>query len=215
MIPVLGIPVLQNHARLQRALDRIDYPVERMVIVDQSGNPDWRPEKPPMVQNMTVLNFPHAMGVATSWNIIIKATPFAPYWLFINDDVMPQAGSFKILAEASRRDAVTIPSVARFSFFTIGDEVVEKTGLFDEGFFPMYYEDTEYMFRMQHYQQHIEEIACPVHHDQSSTIMADGYAPKNDITFPRLGQYMSDKIQRGDFSSGEWSLKIRRANSWD
>ena len=215
MIPVLGVPVLRNHERLQRALDRIDYPVERLVIVDQSGIENWRPEKPDMVQNMTVLNFPHAMGVATSWNLMIKATPFAPYWLFINDDVVPQAGSFKILAEAARKDAVVIPTVARFSFFTIGEEVVEKAGLFDEGFFPMYYEDTEYMFRMQRFELPIIEIQCPVHHDQSSTIMADGFAPKNDITFPRLGQYMGNKIQRGDFSSGEWKLRIRRDNSWD
>lgn len=215
MIPVLGVPVLKNHERLQRALDRIDYPVERLIIVDQSGIEDWRPEKPEQVENMTVLNFPHAMGVATSWNIIIKATPFAPYWLFINDDVVPPAGAFKTLADAARRDAVVIPSVARFSFFTIGDKVIEKAGLFDEGFFPMYYEDTEYMFRMQHFGCPIEEILCPVHHDQSSTIMADGYGPNNAVTFPRLGQYMSDKIQRGDFSAGQWSLRTRRDNSWD
>lgn len=215
MIPVLGVPVLQNHARLQRALDRIDYPVERLFILDQSGDPDWRPEKPAMVKHMTVLNFPHAMGVATSWNIIIKATPFAPWWLFINDDVMPQAGSFKILAEAARRDAIVIPSLARFSFFTIGDEVISKVGMFDEQFFPMYYEDTDYLFRMTANKMEVVEIQCPVHHDTSSTIHADGYADKNAITFPRLGHYLHQKNNNGDFSEGRWTLETRRANSWD
>jgi GT2 family glycosyltransferase len=215
VIPVLGVPVLKNHARLQRALDRIDYPVERLVILDQSGIENWRPEKPAMVQSMTVLNFPHAMGVAPSWNIIIKATPFAPWWLFINDDVVPQAGSFKILAEAARNDAVVIPSVARFSFFTIGDEVIKRVGLFDEQFFPMYYEDTEYLFRMQAYNMEVVEIQCPVHHDTSSTIHADGYAEKNSQTFPKLYEYLQRKVGRQDFSEGRWTLETRRANSWD
>lgn len=215
MIPVLGVPVLKNHARLQRALDRIDYPVERLFIIDQSGIDGWRPEKPEPVKNMTVLNFPHAMGVAPSWNIIIKATPFAPYWLFINDDVVPQAGSFKILAEAARRDAIVIPSLARFSFFTIGDEVISKVGLFDEQFYPMYYEDTEYLWRMSVYKQQVIEIQCPVHHDTSSTINADGYADKNAMTFPRLGYYLQEKVRRQDFTPSNWTLETRRANSWD
>ena len=215
MIPVLGVPVLRNHERLQRALDRIDYPVDRLVIVDQSGIENWRPEKPAMVNNMTVLNFPQAMGVATSWNIIIKATPFAPYWLFINDDVVPQAGSFQILAEASRKDAIVIPSVARFSFFTIGEEIIRDVGLFDEKFFPMYYEDTDYLHRMSRYQRPVIEIQCPVHHDTSSTINQDGYKDKNAITFPRLHEYHVAKIFREDYSEGGWSLKVRRANSWD
>jgi GT2 family glycosyltransferase len=215
MIPVLGVPVLKNHERLQRALERIDYPVERLVIVDQSGKENWRPEKPAMVTHMTVLNFPHAMGVAPSWNIIIKATPFAPYWLFINDDVVPQAGSFKILAEAARTDAIVIPTVARFSFFTIGEEIIKDVGMFDERFYPMYYEDSEYLNRMAGFQRPVIEIQCPVHHDTSSTIHADGYAPKNNITFPRLHEYYMSKISRKDYSEGGWSLKVRRDNSWD
>lgn len=218
VIPVVGIPVLKNHERLQRVLDSIDYPIERLIILDQSGKNNWKPTKPKLVKKLIVWNFPHAMGVATSWNIMIKATPFANHWIFLNDDIIFPEGSLQILAEnaAANTDKIVIPTVARFSAFSIGDKVIEKLGLFDERFFPMYYEDTDYLHRCWRNGVEVMEINCPVHHDTSSTINSDGYSHKNSVTFPRLHDYHVWKIQNGRYDAGDgWSLKTRRDNSWD
>jgi GT2 family glycosyltransferase len=217
VIPVVGIPVLQNHERLQRVLDSIDYPIDKLVILDQSGKANWKPKKPKHVKQLIVWNFPHAMGVATSWNIIIKGTPFASHWIFFNDDIELPEGSLQILAEAAaaNTDKIVIPRVARFSAFSIGEGVIEKLGLFDELFFPMYYEDTDYLHRCWHTGTPILEIDCPVHHETSSTINRDGYSDHNNHTFPKLHNYHIWKLNNGRYDSGDgWSLRVRRENSW-
>lgn len=217
MIPIVGIPVLQNHERLQRVLDSIDYPIDKLIILDQSGKKNWKPIQPDSVNELIVWNFPYAMGVATSWNIIIKATPFASHWIFLNDDIIFPAGSLAKLAEQAQAntDKIVIPVVARFSAFSIGEGVIEKLGLFDEQFFPMYYEDTDYLHRCWHHGVQILEIDCPVHHETSSTINKDGYADKNSQTFPRLHNYHMSKLQNGRYDAGDgWSLRVRRDNSW-
>lgn len=217
-IPVVGIPVLQNHERLQRVLDSLDYPIQRLVILDQSGKKNWKPIQPECVEELIVWNFPHAMGVSTSWNIIIKGNPFASHWIFLNDDIIFPAGSLAILAERARQntDKVVIPTIARFSAFSVGEGAIEKLGLFDEQFFPMYYEDTDYLHRCWFHRVEILEIDCPVHHETSSTINKDGYAQKNSETFPRLYNYHMKKLQDGRYDAGDgWSLKVRRENAWD
>ena len=217
-IPVVGIPVLQNHRRLQRVLDSLDYPIQRLVILDQSGKKNWKPIQPECVEELIVWNFPHAMGVATSWNIIIKGNPFASHWIFLNDDIIFPAGSLAILAERAREntDKIVIPTIARFSAFSIGEGVISKLGLFDEQFFPMYYEDTDYLHRCYHHKVEILEIDCPIHHETSSTIHKDGYAEKNSQTFPRLYNYHMSKLQKGRYDAGDgWSLTVRRENAWD
>jgi len=216
-IPVVGIPVLGNHKRLQVVLDSLDYPIKKLIILDQSGEQGWSPTKPECVEELIVWNFPHAMGVSTSWNTIIKATPFASHWILLNDDIEFPPGSLAILAEQAQAntDKVVIPSVARFSAFSIGEGVIAKLGLFDEQFFPMYYEDTDYLHRCWHTKTEILEIDCVVHHDTSSTINKDGYAEQNAHTFPKLYNYHMWKLQNGRYDAGDgWSLSVRRANSW-
>ena len=217
-IPVVGIPVLQNHERLQRVLDSLDYPIQRLVILDQSGKKNWKPIQPECVEELIVWNFPHAMGVATSWNIIIKGNPFASHWIFLNDDIIFPEGSLAKLAEQARlnTDKIVIPTIARFSAFSIGEGVISKLGLFDELFFPMYYEDTDYLHRCWNTNTPILEIDCPVHHETSSTIHKDGYEGKNAVTFPRLHNYHMWKLQNARYDAGDgWSLNVRRENAWD
>jgi hypothetical protein len=217
-IPVVGIPVLGNHARLQVVLDSLDYPIDKLIILDQSGKQGWKPAKPDCVEELIVWNFPHAMGVSTSWNTIIKATPFASHWILLNDDIQFPPGSLAKLAKeaAENTDKVVIPRQARFSAFSIGDQVITKLGLFDERFFPMYYEDTDYLHRCWHHKVEIYEIDVDVAHDTSSTINKDGYAASNAHTFPRLFDYHMWKIQNGRYDAGDgWDLHVRRYNSWD
>ena len=43
MIPVLGFATLSKFEMAQRLLDSIDYPVENLVIVDNSGKREFEP----------------------------------------------------------------------------------------------------------------------------------------------------------------------------
>ena len=56
MIPVLGFATLTKFDLAQRLLDSIDYPVEKLVIVDNSGKKSWIPEVNEFVKETWVIS---------------------------------------------------------------------------------------------------------------------------------------------------------------
>ena len=83
MIPVLGFATLKRFDLADRLLASIDYPVEHLVIVDNSGlgEAGYYPTKPESVKSMWVLRVPFGLGLVGAWNLVVKSTPYAPYWL--------------------------------------------------------------------------------------------------------------------------------------
>ena len=153
-IPILGIPHLNRPDILRRCLDSIDYPVSRVVIV-QNGSDSDMPSLdglPHWIQNLTVIKHPNA-GVAGSWNEIIKFFP-APYWMISNNDIRFTPGALQRMAQAGDLQAL-LPSEYdgrqpagmlyghAASCFIITKHGVANLGLFDENIFPAYLEDCD------------------------------------------------------------------------
>ena len=208
MIPVMIVPILTGLKILYRMLDSIDYPVSKLIIIDNGDclntSTGWPVEH---VQSTKVIKMPANLGVAGSWNLGIKAAPFAPWWLIVNFDVTWPAGSLKMFAETANADEIVLSQCAQpWSAFAIGENVVKRVGLFDEGFHPAYFEDNDYARRCSG--EVIRPAPIPVNHQNSSTLAAADYGEKNNRT------YISnlDYFQAG---GGGWSLERRRANSWD
>lgn len=215
MIPVLIVPILTGPELLDRMLDSVDYPVEVLVVIDNGhclpGNfahRDW-------AKSAYLLRMPSNLGVATSWNLGIKATPHAPWWLIANYDVTWPAGS---LEQFDTEDAPEVLRLAHASppwcAFSIGEDIVRQVGLFDEFIHPAYGEDNDYERRCDAAGVPVVQSGIPVSHRNSSTLDA-GYRAANDRTYLRNLQYHAAKQFRGDLSEGRWSLKRRREQSWD
>ena len=215
MIPVMIVPILTAPEHLDRMLDSVDYPVDVLVVIDNGhclpGNfahRDW-------ARNAYLLRMPSNLGVATSWNLGIKATPHAPWWLIANFDITWPAGS---LAQFDTEDASQVLRLAdatpSWCAFSIGEEVVAQVGLFDEFLHPAYGEDNDYERRCEAAGVPVVQSGIPVDHRNSSTLEA-GYRAANDRTFVANMQYIAAKGFRGDLSEGRWSLKRRREQSWD
>ena len=71
MIPVLGFATLTRFDLAQRLLDSIDYPVEHLVIVDNSGKDKFRPHIPRTVKNvwlmrMSLIYIPYGEGASST-----------------------------------------------------------------------------------------------------------------------------------------------------
>jgi len=150
---------------------------------------------------------PANLGVAGSWNLGIKAAPFAPWWLIANFDITWPPGSLKMFAQEASTDQIVLSRCEQpWSAFALGENIVRRVGLFDEGFHPAYFEDNDYSRRCSN--EIIRPSAIPVQHANSSTLDAADYGEKNNRT------YLSnlDYFQGG---GGGWSLDRRRANSWD
>jgi len=108
-IPVLGIPYYNRPDLLRRCIASIDYPVDRLVVIDNS-NGGWGKAEIgkaesrnqigwPMARSYQSIAHPNA-GVAGSWNEIVKLFP-APWWMISNNDIAFGAGDLERMARAA------------------------------------------------------------------------------------------------------------------
>jgi len=214
MLENLIVPVLNRYDLLQRMLDSVDVPVDHLLIIDNGLGTDTL-EISDKFAKVTHLRMPANLGVAGSWNLGIKSFPYAHRWFMVSNDVVFQPGALEKLAQA-RRDEITLTADApNWQAFALGDEAVTDLGLFDEcGFYPAYFEDNDYMRRAEFAGVNIRKLDIDLHHDNSSTIKA-GYQEKNNKTFIANQRLYKAKIDANDYSSGTYSLEIRRANGWE
>lgn len=215
MIPVLIVPVLARPDLLERMLDSIDHPIGTLIVIDNGHTWPGPFEPRPGIDNAYLLRMPSNLGVPASWNLGIKATPFAPWWLVANFDITWPAGALAEFCKAGRRDALVLSGgQPEWCAFAIGDKVVEQVGLFDEAIHPAYFEDTDMERRVGLAGIDIVRTGIPVRHDNSSTLRA-GYEDRNAHTFAANMAYYRGKVATDDRSQGGWSLKRRRELTWD
>lgn len=215
MIPVLGFCTLKRFDLADRLLASIDYPVEHLVIVDNSGSQTWNPIVPQFVKNMWLIRVPYGLGLVGAWNLIIKSTPYAPYWLLVNDDAWFEPGALEIIAKETDTKAINFVQIGtKWSCVVFGEGMVEKVGLYDENFYPLYFDDNDLERRIDFHEVPKNFIKAVVHHENSSTLNS-GFKEQNGRTYLANQERFARKGADGDFSAGQWSLSVRRANRWD
>ena len=215
VIPVLGFCTLKRFDLAERLLASIDHPVEHLVIVDNSGTQSWNPVKPEWVENLWLIRVPFGLGLVGAWNLIVKSTPYAPYWVLVNDDAWFESGSLKAISEDVDTQALNfLDIVPNWSAVVFGEGMVEKVGLYDERFYPLYFDDNDLERRVDQAGVPKKTIQAKVHHDNSSTLKA-GFADKNVVSYAQNQKLFHQKSNEEDYSQGEWSLAVRRANRWD
>jgi GT2 family glycosyltransferase len=214
MIPVLGFAVYSQFDKADRLLESIDYPVKHLVIVDNSGLQTWEPKKPELVEHLFVLRVPYGLGLVGAWNLIIKSTPYAPYWVLVNDDAWFERGSLEIIAREADPTALNfVDIIPEWSCVVFGEGAIAKAGLYDERFYPLYFDDNDLDRRMKHAGVEIKRIEAKVHHENSSSL--SGKSSQNNRSYAANQNLMNKKVSEEDFSPGYWDLEIRRANRWD
>lgn len=218
MIPVLIVPVLTRNELLYDMLESINYPVDVLIVIDNGGTVSHHVVADigrDCIARRYVWRMPRNLGVPTSWNLGIKATPFSPWWMIANFDINFTADALKSFAESSQANAVVLSGESSsWCCFTIGEKVIEQVGLFDEGLHPAYFEDADYLRRCKAHNVNVINSGIRVNHRNSSTISA-GYGEHNHRTFATNQQRFQARRDANDLTSGEWSLAKRRQLSWD
>jgi len=215
MIPVLGFATLTRFDMAQRLIDSIDYPVENLVIIDNSGKREFVPKLNEFVKDLWLIQVPHGLGANGAWNLIIKSTPSAPYWVIPNDDSWFAPGALQKIAEQVDTTKFNFVKVSpQWSCVIPTEGSVTKAGLWDEVFYPIYFDDDDYHWRMKELGVQFNYIDAVVHHDNSSTLKS-GYQEKNDVSFARNQAIFGNKVVAHDLGIRGWSLAVRRENSWD
>lgn len=222
MIPNLIVPTLTRYDLLQQLLDSVDMPVNHLLIID-NGASEHSKDSPfktlnvsDMFSEVTYLPMPANLGVAGSWNLGIQSFPFDDRWFICSDDVVFRPGAMAAWYEKSSRSEVTISSEWPYwQFFSVGEEAVERVGLFDANFFPANFEDDDFGLRCEHFGVPVVRIDADHNHVKQGTVHFPGLAEQNQRTYPENESYFNQKKSVGDVSAGQWSLSRRRLLHWN
>ena len=215
MIPVMIIPVLNRYDLLERMIKSIDFPIGYLLVIDNGGVCYTMHNS--FVAKTSILRLPSNLGVAASWNLGIKLFPMAKFWTFSSADVVFEPNALKNLFEGSASNRLALAELApHYQAFSIGDQVIDEVGLFDESFYPIYFEDNDFERRVRAKNLEVAYVPLASQHDNSSTINSDeSLYQQNSRTFISNADYFKSKKDAEDYSAGSWSLKRRRENNWE
>jgi GT2 family glycosyltransferase len=187
MIPVLGVAILNRPDLLYEMLLTVDVPVERTVIIDNGGVVERD-----RVPGEVLVQPGHNLGVAASWNLIIKSNPTAPWWLISNFDVKFGSGDLARIEKAMEtHEAIGMHGLA---IFAVSQSAMAKVGFFDENFIPAYYEDNDWVYRAKLAGVEVPQFETTSFHATSSTIASDPHLQdENHRTFSQNARYYRSK----------------------
>ena len=215
MIPVLAIPVLNRYDLLDLNLESIDFPVGEVLIINNGKEPYMSKRED---LNVRVLNLPSNLGMSGSWNLTIKLYPHEKFWIFSSADTHWIPGSLQKLYEASGESKLVMTTEG-WSCFSLGENIVREVGLFDEYFYPIYFEDNDYYERVMRsnvkdgYVSGTIEVNTPL--GASQTINSDGNLRKrNHETFENNKNYFYTKKSQDFKILGQWNIDRRRSQEW-
>jgi len=183
-VPALIVPILNRPELLYKMLASIDYPIDRVVIIDNGalfarsilpgdGEAEIMRQRNANLGQVEIVSLPHNLGVATSWNLGMRATPFAPWWLIVNHDLTFGAGDLESMDESVNPGAAAIYFMFGMSSFAITRHTVNVVGTFDENFINGYDEDVDFARRIDLAGLPRVETGFTGTHEGSATIMAD------------------------------------------
>lgn len=222
MIRTVIIPVLGRIDLLERCVRSLP-PVETLIVIDNGD--DFGPTGeavPEWLSGARVWSMPSPMGVASSWNLGIKASPHSDGWLLLNSDAWMQGDAWQQLCRDSAPDRITLSGEPGWCCAHIGRDVVERVGLFCERFHPAYMEDVDYERRARALGVPVVKSNAPVGHDNSSTITSspERFA-RNQQTHAANNRYYDQRWREAAYrgwdvpADAEWSLRVRLDNSWE
>ena len=132
------------------------------VIIDNGGNFMQRmlaidPTLPD--QKVNVINFGKNLGCASSWNIFLKEYPPESICIIANDDLTFESDAIEHLIDCYNQHKdnpsvgmITLHGInahSHYCCFIVTKTAIEKVGYFDETFYPAYYEDCDYDYRLR------------------------------------------------------------------
>lgn len=147
----IGIPTLNRADILLPflAMYRLDFPNTKIIVLD-NGNQESLQILKLKYANVTLTQMDTNVGVGASWNMLCDAffkTGFENV-LMLNDDIYLGKSEAQILDLISKRKPF-YRSTQDWCSFLLPKKTYETVGIFDAEFYPAYYEDSDYEYRMR------------------------------------------------------------------
>lgn len=145
----IGIPTLNRLDLLHPALLFYihDFPQTKIYIVDNGNQNIESKFKHP---NIEVIYVGENLGVATSWNLLCKKIyENHEYALILNDDIYLGRKEWEVINLLDNFKKFFYCTMQDWCAFIVPKETFKVIGDFDEQFFPAYYEDNDYAYRIK------------------------------------------------------------------
>lgn len=145
---VVAIPTINRADLLNEALEKYfeDFKDTHIAICD-NGNQDIITRE----ENFMIYRPQENLGVAKSWNMLIDYSDKigATHVLMLNDDIYlgKNENELKLLLK-NNLDADFINSFHNWCSYILTVDIWKKAGKFDEEFFPAYFEDNSFDYKM-------------------------------------------------------------------
>ena len=143
----VGIPTLNRIDLLLPSLQLYvkDFPDVQIFIVDNG-----KQQIPNFHKNINIIRLPENVGVGASWNLLCKACFLkSENSLILNDDIYLGKSKSQIEELIKKKPNTFLTATPDWCAFILPKNIYEKVGDFDECFFPAYYEDNSYAYRMK------------------------------------------------------------------
>ncbi len=213
MLANLIVPTIVRYDLLRRLLDSITFPINHLLIIDNGGKLDSDMTHD-YCDKVTVLNMPANLGVAESWNLGVKSFPHAPYWAFASDDAFFKPGTLARMSNTKPTEMLISQQAPHWQAFTVGEDVIQRVGLWCGGFHPAYFEDTDFERRAQ-LAGIISQQVLAVGHDNSSTLAGSPeFQHRNRQTFQANQELHIARSKVGLMDEGHFDLDRRRRLEW-
>ncbi len=144
----IGIPTLNRADLLIPALlyYQNDFPNVDIFIIDNGNQEALNVLKH---KNVTILRQTHNIGVARSWNILCnKIFKIKDFALILNDDIYLGKNEHEIILLLENMQLALYTSPIDWCTFLLPKTTYTTIGEFDEEFYPAYFEDNDYEYRI-------------------------------------------------------------------
>lgn len=176
----IGIPTINRWDLLESSLDRYvfgDFRGIKIFIVDNGSQciVDHVTQHYP-ADTVSVLLPSENLGVAGSWNeLCYRIFKEHDHALILNDDIYlgrTELDILQLLNDPSNTSTGFFKGLMDWCAFIISKDTFAKVGDFDTGFFPAYYEDNDYAYRMElaDIKQTASKVLTPSVFNRSMTI---------------------------------------------
>jgi GT2 family glycosyltransferase len=146
----IGIPTINQAELLNESIKKYeqDFPTIDIFIID-NGQQEIKFNS----LNVSVIENSWNIGVAPSWNWFMRTGEELGYThgLILNDDVYLGKNENEVFdfINGEKKEFGFIKSHHHWCAFFLNISTFKKIGHFDEGFYPAYFEDNDYMRRMK------------------------------------------------------------------
>lgn len=227
-IPIIGVPVVNGVHWVDRLIKSIDYPVDNLLIINNNGKgeidsqlDDLKEINNKFVKKLHIIHFPSNLGVASSWNLIIKLYLMEPYWVICSHDVAFTPGLLEEIAIATldKEVAMIHPHKGQFNLgsydlFVITEKGVRDVGLFDENLYPAYAEDSDFIMRLNNIQPKMVKGLKNIHlHGNEIAKADDEHYKKNGMQTKKENEELAMLLNQSNEINGEYLAK-KWGNGW-